>query len=170
MVEWGYASDHVASDIISKLAVSGVLFLDNVYHLHGLPQTIISDRDHIFTSQFWQTLFKLAGVDLRLSTSYHPQTDGQTERLNQCLETYLRCFVHACPTKWLQWLPLAEFWYNSSLHSALGRSPFQVLYGRAPRSFGLSAESTETVGPVLSEWLSERELMQNLVRQHLLRA
>ena len=139
------------------------LFLDNVYRLHGLPQTIISDRDRIFTSQFWQTLFKLAGVDLRLSTSYHPQTDGQTERLNQCLETYLRCFVHACPTKWLQWLPLAEFWYNSSLHSALGHSPSEVLYGRAPRSFGLSAESTETVAPILSEWLSQHKLMQNLV-------
>lgn len=146
------------------------LFLDHVYRLHGMPQTIVSDLDHIFTSQFWQTLFKLAGVDLRLSTAYHPQTDGQTERLNQCLETYLRCFVHACPTKWLQWLPLAEFWYNSSFHSALGRSPFSVLYGREPRYFGLTTESTEATSPMLSKWLSEQELMQGLVRQHLVRA
>lgn len=77
------------------------LFLNNVYRLHGLPHTIVSDRDWIFTSQFWKTLFTLAGVDLRLSSAYHPQTDGQTERLNQCLETYCGAFVHACPTKWI---------------------------------------------------------------------
>lgn len=135
-----------------------------------MPQTMISDRDHIFTSQFWKELFKLAGVDLRLSTAYHPQTDGQTERLNQCLKTYLRCFVNACPTKWMQWLTLAEFWYNTAFHSALGRSPFQVLYGREPRYFGLTLESAETSVPSLYEWLSERETMQALVRQHLVRA
>jgi transposase InsO family protein len=92
---------------------------------------IVSDRDKIFTSTFWQTLFRLDGTELRLSTAYHPQTDGQTERLNQCMETYLRCFVHACPSKWIHWLPLAEFWYNSTFHSALGRTPFEVLYDYA---------------------------------------
>lgn len=96
------------------------LFMDNVYKLHGLPSAIISDRDKIFTSNFWKQLFQLAGTKLRLSTSYHPQTDGQTERLNQCLETYLRYFVHACPSKWINWLFLAKYWYNTSLHSALG--------------------------------------------------
>lgn len=105
------------------------LFLDHVYRLHGMPNIIVTDRDRIFTSNFWQQLFKLAGVDLRMSTSYHPQTDGQMERLNQCLETYLRCFVHACPTKWISWLPLVEYWYNSSFHSALGHTPFTILYG-----------------------------------------
>lgn len=55
--------------------------------------------------------------------------DGQTERLNQCLETYLRCYVHACPEKWSQWLPSAELWYNTCHHSAIGRSPFEALYG-----------------------------------------
>lgn len=66
-------------------------FLDQVYRHHGLPTSIVSDRDRIFTSHFWSELFTMA---------YHPQSDGQTERLNQCLETYLRCFVHACPAKW----------------------------------------------------------------------
>ena len=75
-------------------------FFQHVYRLHGLPSSIISDRDRIFTSHFWSELFKLADVSLRRSTAYHPQSDGQTERLNQCLETYLRCFVHACPNKW----------------------------------------------------------------------
>lgn len=95
------------------------LFLDHIYRLHGLPASIISDRDRVFTSYLWPSLFKLAGVSLRTSTSYHPRTDGRTERVNQCLETYLRCFVHACPTKWAQWLPLGEFWYNSSVQAGL---------------------------------------------------
>ena len=109
-------------------------YLDNVYKLHGLPMSLISDRDRVFTSKLWQELFSLAGVSLRMSSSYHPQTDGQTERVNQCMETFLRCFVHACPTKWIQWLSLAEFWYNTSCHSALGRSPFEVLYGHPPHA------------------------------------
>lgn len=78
-------------------------FLEHVYRHHGLPTSIVSDKDHIFTSHFWSKLFKLVGVQLCRSTAYHPQFDGQTERLNQCLETYLRCFIHACPAKWSQW-------------------------------------------------------------------
>jgi hypothetical protein len=84
------------------------LFMDNVYKLHGLPQVIISDRDKVFTSELWKELFRLADTTVNLSSAYHPQTDGQTERLNHCLETYLRCMVHACPTKWFQWLSQAE--------------------------------------------------------------
>jgi transposase InsO family protein len=105
------------------------LFMDQIYRLHSLPFAIISDRDQVFTSKVWQLLFQMAGMELRMSSSYHPRTDGQMERVNQCLETFLRCFVHACPSRWLQWLPLAEFWYNTNIHSALGRSPFEVLYG-----------------------------------------
>jgi hypothetical protein len=135
------------------------LFMDNVYRLHSLPSAIVSDRDRVFTSNFWQSMFKLTGTKLSLNTAYHPQTDGQTERVNQCLETYLRCFVHACPTKWIQWLSLAEFWYNSSFHSSLGRSPFEVLYGHAPRHFGLSAESVGADILALNQWLSERAVM-----------
>jgi transposase InsO family protein len=83
------------------------LFLDSVYKLHGMPHAIISDRDRIFTSAFWKELFRLAQVQLCMSTAYHPQSDDQSERVNQCMETYLRCFVNACPRKWLQWLSLA---------------------------------------------------------------
>lgn len=144
------------------------LFMSHVYRLHGFPIAIISDRDPVFTSQFWTTLFKLAGTELRLSSAYHPQSDGQTERVNQCLETFLRCFVSACPKKWSAWLSAAEFWYNTSCHSALGRSPFEVLYGRKPHSLGLSMNATAPVQ--LSEWLQERTTMQELIRQHLVRA
>jgi hypothetical protein len=104
-----------------------------------------------------------------MGSTYHPQSDDQTERVNQCLETYLRCFVHACPHKWNLWLSLAEFWYNTSFHSALRRSPFEVLYGRPPRHFGLAAEDSAT-DVDLATWLSNRELMTKVVRQHLHRA
>lgn len=146
------------------------LFMDSVYKLHGLPSAIISDRDKIFTSNFWKQLFQLTRTKLRLSTAYHPQTDGQTERLNQCLETCLCCFVNACPSKWSNWLSLAEYWYNTSHHSALGRSPFEVLYSYVPKHFGLTVDDALPDSPRLSSWLADRALMQDLVRQHLLRA
>jgi hypothetical protein len=145
------------------------LFMDNIYKLHGVPVAIISDCDRVFTSRFCRLLFQLASTKLRMSTSYHPQTDGQTERINQCMETYLRCFAQACPRRWSQWLSLAEFWYNSSFHSALGRTPFEILYGFPPRQLGLDVASAAPV-PDLSAWLSECDLMHQLVRQHLLRA
>lgn len=77
---------------------------ENVVKFHGLPKTIVSDRDKVFTSQFWQELFKLMGTQLLLSSAYHPQTDGQTERVNQCLEMYLRCAVSEDPKSWRSWL------------------------------------------------------------------
>lgn len=80
-------------------------FLSNVRKLHGLPKSIVSDRDRIFTSHFWQNLFKSLGVTLKLSTTYHPQT----ERVNQCLECYLRCMTGDYPRRWNSCLPLAEW-------------------------------------------------------------
>lgn len=105
------------------------VFFDHVVKLHGVPKSIVSDRDKVSTSSFWRELFKLMGTQLLLSTAYHPQTDGQTERVNQCLEMYLRCAVHEDPKRWRCWLPQAEFWYNTTYHSALGCSPFHALYG-----------------------------------------
>jgi hypothetical protein len=149
-------------------AIVATLFLSHVYRLHGFPMAVISDRDPVFTGHFWQHLFKIAGAELRMSSSYHPQTDGQTERVNQCLETFLRCFTNACPKKWSVWLPTAEFWYNTSQHSALGCSPFEVLYGRKPWSLGISIDAV--LPATLSDWLQERSQMQELVHQHLVRA
>ena len=88
------------------------LFLNQVYKLHGMPASIVSDQDCIFCSAFWKELFRLADVKLQMNSSYHPQMDGQTECVNQCMETFLRYFVHACPSKWSQWLALAEYWYK----------------------------------------------------------
>ena len=105
------------------------LLLDSVVRLHGIPKTMVLDRDRIFLSHIWQHLFTILGTKLLQSTAYHPQTDGQTERVNQCLEMYLRCAVQQSPKQWKQWLPLDELWYNSSFHTALGCSPFKPLYG-----------------------------------------
>jgi hypothetical protein len=146
-----------------------VQFMDHVFKLHGMPQAMISDRDKIFTSAVWQELFKMSGTELRMNISYHPQTDGQTERVNQCLEAYLRCFVHACPTKWKQWLSLIEFWYNTSYHTSLGKTPFEVVYGQTPRHFGIDVVESCAV-PDLQSWLIDRKMMTQLMQQHLLRA
>jgi hypothetical protein len=117
------------------------VFLNQVYKLHGLPESIISDRESVFTSNFWKELFALAKVQLRLGAAYHSQSDDQTERVKQCLETFLRCFVSACLKSLLKFLSLAEFWYNTSYHTFIGRSPFKVMYVRSPRMLGLSAFS-----------------------------
>jgi hypothetical protein len=89
------------------------VFLDNVVRLHGTPRSVVSDRDKIFTSHFWKSLFQALNTKLALTTAYHPQSDGQSERVNQCLEMYLRCAISDSPKQWITWLPLAEFWYNS---------------------------------------------------------
>nr|GFB42783.1 hypothetical protein [Tanacetum cinerariifolium] len=108
------------------------LFLDNVYKLHRLPKTIVSDRDKVFMSLFWQSLFKMLQVKLKLSTAYHPQTDGQTEFVNKCRETYLRCMTGETPKEWVKLIPLAEYWYNTNYHSALDTTPYEVVYGQTP--------------------------------------
>jgi hypothetical protein len=145
------------------------LFVDKVYCFHSMLKVIISDRDKVFISSFWQHLFKLAETTLNMSSSYHPRTDGQTERLNQCLETYLRCLVNSNPKNWSKWLPLAAYWYNTSFRSALGRSPFEVLYGRKPRHFGF--QQAEATGHTeLDVWLKERADLLPLIRHHLERA
>jgi transposase InsO family protein len=77
------------------------LFWDNIFKLHGPPTAISTDRDRIFTSKLWQYIFKAMKVTLQYSTAYHPQTDGQIKRLNQCLENYLRCMTFMEPKKWL---------------------------------------------------------------------
>jgi transposase InsO family protein len=103
-------------------------FFQTIYTLHGLPTSIITYRDPIFTSEFWQELLKLFGIQLNMSSAYYPQTDGQTERVNQCLEHYLRSMLLDHPKKWTKWLPLAPWWYNSTFHHSLRTSPFQTLF------------------------------------------
>lgn len=145
------------------------IFLDNIVKLHGLPASIVTDRDTIFVSQFWKALFKLYKVDLQLSISYHPQTDGQLERVNQCLEMYLRCAVHDSPKSWKSWLSLAELWYNSSLHTALGCSPFKALYGYEP-NLGVVPVITPETPPSVAKIIENRELHLQSLEDNLAKA
>jgi hypothetical protein len=107
-------------------------FFDNIVKLHGIPCSIVSDRDPIFTSIFWKELFNQAGVKLMLSSAFHPQTGGQSEIVNRTIAMYLICLAGDRPRSWLKWLPWAEFCYNSSYQTALHTTPFQVVYGRPP--------------------------------------
>ena len=144
------------------------LLLDSVVKLHGVPKTMVSDRDRVFLSNVWQELFTHLGTKLLYSTAYHPQTDGQTEQVNQCLEMYLRCSVHHSPQKWHTWLPMAELWYNSSFHSSLGCSPFKALYGYEP-NLGITSVSGDfaTLEPSVSELLQDRKAHSTLLKQQL---
>ncbi|KAJ9510007.1 hypothetical protein QJQ45_011664 [Haematococcus lacustris] len=108
------------------------LFFDHIFKHHGLPEAIISDRDPKFTSDFWTSLFHLTGTRLLLSSAYHPQTDGQTERANRTVEDMLRPYVNDHKTDWDQHLAAVEFAYNSSEHVGTGFTPFYLNYGQHP--------------------------------------
>eukprot|EP00253_Pinus_taeda_P011854 PITA_11854 len=142
------------------------LFMQNVFRLHGLPKVIISDRDVKFTSTFWRTLFAELGTQLNFSTAYLPQTDGQTERVNQVLEDMLRAYVMLKPGQWEEYLHLVEFAYNNGYHTSTQLSPFEVLYGRkchTPSSWG-GPEDKLSLGP---EMLKDMEDMVKRVRANL---
>ncbi|KAJ9523575.1 hypothetical protein QJQ45_007252 [Haematococcus lacustris] len=108
------------------------LFFDHMFKHHGLPEAIISDRDPKFTSDFWTSLFHLTGTRLLLSSAYHPQTDGQTERANRKVEDMLRPYVNDHKSDWDQHLAAVEFAYNSSEHAGTGFTPFYLNYGQHP--------------------------------------
>ncbi|CAH9074480.1 unnamed protein product [Cuscuta europaea] len=124
------------------------IFLDGVVKHHGIPKSIVSDRDPVFTSQFWTALFTALGTTRKMSTTNHPQTDGQTEVINRCLEQYLRCFVHNHPRRWTSFLPWAEFWYNTTFHCSTGMTPFYALYGRHPPPISRYSGSSSPVEAV----------------------
>jgi hypothetical protein len=140
-------------------------FVDSVVKLHGMPRSIVSDRDRIFTSVFWKLLFQKLGTKLKYTTAYHPQSDGQTERVNQCLEMFLRCTVQDHPKQWHSCLSLAEFWYNSTFHSSLGCSPFKALYGHEP-NLGAMPELDSEKTPV-TDVLAERAMQAALLTKNL---
>ena len=109
------------------------LFLHQVWKLHGLPTCIVSDRGPQFVARFTRELYRLLGIKLASSTAWHPQTDGQTECVNQELDQYLRLFVNERQDDWYDLLPLAEFQHNNHVHSATQHPPFLLDTGRLPR-------------------------------------
>ena len=110
------------------------LYLAKIVCLHGVPKKIVSDRGTQFTSRFWKKIHEVLGTELNFSTAYHPQTDGQTERVNQILEDMLRACALTCQRTWDKSLPYAEFSYNNSFQASLQMSPFEALYGRKCRT------------------------------------
>ena len=110
-----------------KAANIADIFLKKNFRLHGIPKVIISDWDPKFTSNFWRSLFKRLNTTLNFSASFHPQTDGQTKRVNQVLEDLLRMHVKDQPGKWEDYLHLVEFAYNNRYQASLRYSPFKIL-------------------------------------------
>jgi len=109
------------------------LFQDHVWKLHRLPESIISDRGVQFAAGMIKELNNLLGIQTKLSTAYHPQMDGQTERINQELEQYLRVFINHRQEQWPDWLGMVEFAYNNKIHVATKTLPFKANYGQNPR-------------------------------------
>ena len=112
------------------------LFRDNVWKLHGLPESMVSDRGPQFAAELTRELNRMLGIKTKLSTVFHPQTDGQTERMNQELEQYLRLFVEHRQKDWPEWLASAEFAVNNKIHAAIKMSPFMANYGKEMRMGG----------------------------------
>jgi len=142
------------------------VFYKNIYKLHGFPKVIVSDRDAKFKGNFWREFCKQIGTSLNMSSTYHPQTDGQTEIVNKCLETYLRCFVTDKQNKWLQWLHLAEWWYNSTYHTSAKMTPFQALYGYPPPSWKELA-TNQTKVALVKELLDESQKVVQILKENL---
>ena len=132
-----------------------VIFAREVWKNHGLLTDIVSDRDSRFTSETWKEFLRLLGIRPRMSTAFHPQTDGQMERLNQTIEAYLRAFVSREQDDWVRLLPMAEFAYNNSTTTGNGMSPFYANYGFHPMA--INPASTEPLNPasqVYTHWMS----------------
>jgi hypothetical protein len=116
------------------VVVYAQLYIARILSLHGIPKTIVSDRGPQFVSKFWKELHKSLGTKLLHSSVYHPQTNGQTKRVNQILEDMLRACVLEFQQKWDDCLPLAEFSYNNSYQESIQMAPFEALYGRRCRT------------------------------------
>ncbi|GJV18755.1 putative reverse transcriptase domain-containing protein [Tanacetum coccineum] len=143
------------TDPMDKLAR---MYLKEVVTKHGIPVSIICDRDPRFASNFWRSLQKALGTSLDMSTAYHPQTDGQSERTIQTLEDMLRACVIDFGNGWVKHLPLVEFSYNNSYHASIKAAPFEALYGRKCRSPVCWAEvgQVQLTGPELVQETTER--------------
>ena len=145
------------------------LYVREIVRLHGVPLSIVSDRDSRFTSRFWWSLQKALGTELRLSTTFHPHTDGQSERVIQILEDMLRECVLDFQGSWMEHFPLIEFKYNNSFQSSIGMAPYEALYGRPCRSPMCWTESGKAtlIGPELVQETTEK---LRVIRDRLLAA
>ena len=117
---------NISSEGIAKI------YRNKIWKLHGVPKMILSDREPQFASKFMKEFTKVLGTKRKLSMVYHSQTDGQTERMNQEIGTFLRHYVNYQQDNWTEWLATAEFSYNDKKHAATDRTPFELNFGRYP--------------------------------------
>ncbi|SOV01837.1 uncharacterized protein UDID_18810 [Ustilago sp. UG-2017a] len=144
------------------------LFLRHVYSKHGLPTSIVSDRGSEFTSHFWCSLSALLGIGNHFSSAYHPQSDGQTERVNQVLEQYLRGYSNHLQTNWSDLLPLAKFSYNNAEHASTQLTPFFANYGYHPRfSFDNTDPASLPLFPAARSYADQLKQLHEYVRGEL---
>ena len=156
MIRLTPTTDQVSSEGIARI------YRDHIWKLHGVPSRVISDRGSIFVSQFMDALHDLIGSQAALSSAYHPQTDGQTERVNQEVELFLRMFTNEDQSDWSDWLSVAEYVHNNRVHSSTGHSPFFLNYGHHPRAITDPTQSThvEAANSFAERMKSTRELAQ----------
>ena len=134
------------------------IYIDEIVKLHGVPLSIVSDRDPRFTSRFWYSLHEAMGTKLSFSTAFHPQSDGQSERTIRTLEDMLRACVMDFKDSWESHLTLVEFAYNNSYHQSIGMAPFEALYGRPCRTplCWLESGNSKVLGPEIVEQTTEK--------------
>jgi transposase InsO family protein len=144
------------------------LYVDHVFCLHGLSCEFLTDRDTRFTSAFWQEVTVLLGTKIVMSSSFHPQTDGQTERVNQTLETYLRHFVSVGLNDWDTLLSRAECAHNAAVNETVRAAPFKLTYGYHPRT--PVGEVVEVVHPASFAFVKRLQSSLNFARKCLIAA
>jgi Chromo (CHRromatin Organisation MOdifier) domain/Integrase zinc binding domain len=144
------------------------IFIREVIRHHGIPSDIVSDRDTRFTSRFWTALTKMLGIQRCLSSSYHPETDGQTERTNRTLEELLRNYIRHDQTDWDTWLPIVEYAYNDTQHASMGMMPFYANYGQiiSPMIWQVNSETNVDSADILAQKLTDitAKITNNLVQ------
>jgi hypothetical protein len=145
---------------------TAALFMHRIVALHGLPDDIVTDRGSVFTSSFTRTFLSALGVTQNISTAFHPQTDGQTERTNATLEQYLRCFASYQQDDWFDLLPMAEFSYNNTVHATTKQTPFFALHGFHPR-FSLEVPRASVSHPKARHRLTVLKEVQDDLRFHI---
>ena len=141
--------------------------MENVFKHHGIPEIIISDRGVTFASKLWKSMMDLMGGQQRLSTAYHPQTNGQTERTNQTLEQYIRHYVNHDQDNWANLLPMAQMAYNTSKHSTTGVTPYFANYGREMRLPG-QPRFEQPVNPTAEQKVQEMNALYFFLKTEII--